>query len=284
MAKVLHLMQCTDRGGMEQVAYRLMSKMKGDHGAHFRIASPQRFGPGREIVKALDEDAVDFEYRGRFGWRSQGGFRNMVAEMSAGCSVVWVTGTSAASLAAIRGMNLPKVLSHHHHHFENWKSWLRWRGFYEVLCRRLDAVVFPTEFTRDEAVQIAPWLKNKTRVIHNGVEPCDISEEDRRAARRRARRRLKLPEDGLIIGNAGWLIPRKRFDVFLKVAALVKNTHLDSTFVICGGGPLEARLRRMADDLEIASSVRFEGWVEKMEPYTRLSTSSSSIRITTRFP
>jgi glycosyltransferase involved in cell wall biosynthesis len=136
-----------------------------------------------------------------------------------------------------------------------------------MLCRRLHKIVFPTQFSQEEAIRIAPWLKPKTTVIHNGVTPNDDSLEDQLCARQRARRLLNIPLNALVIGNAGWLIPRKRFDVFLQVASRIHKVRPEAVFVICGGGPLEEELRRKAAELGIADAVRFEGWVQDLEPF-----------------
>ncbi|HEU0070894.1 MAG TPA: glycosyltransferase family 4 protein [Alphaproteobacteria bacterium] len=264
---VLHLMQCTNLGGMEQVSYRLMDTLGETMGLSFRIATPLPFGPGRPRVIAQDPAAADSPGRGRFGWRDFPAFRRHVHALAADCSHAWVTGTSASALAALLGLNKPKVLSHHYHHFEGSRPWLRWRGFYELLCRQLDAITYPTAFTHDEALRIAPWLKSRAVVVPNGFEIHCPDEATRLARRARAREALGLPQDAPVIGNAGWLIPRKRFDVFLKTAARVHAARPDAVFVICGGGPLEDDLKRMAAALGIAGAVRFFGWVQDLNPH-----------------
>ena len=265
---VLHIMQCTNLGGMEQVAFRVMEELRKD-GFDFRIVSPRPFGPGVEFVRKFDAHAQDFQYRGRFGWRDFPAFRCHVRELAEQCSHVWITGTCAASLAAVKGIKKPKVLSHHYHHFEGPFSWLIWRCFYELLCRDLDAITYPIQFTKNEALRIAPWLSAKVKVVPNGYDPHYKDEADRAERQIAARDKLGLAQDALIVGNAGWLIGRKRFDVFLETAAKVLKTIPNAIFVICGGGPLEGALRDQAERLCIKDAVRFEGWVENISDYYR---------------
>jgi glycosyltransferase involved in cell wall biosynthesis len=265
--KVLHLMQCTNLGGMERVAYHLMPQLLATGGFIFQIATPRPFGQGGPIVRGIDPQAKAFDCRGRFGWRDLKGFRPWVRQAAKVSDLLWVTGTCAASLYAIRSSRLPKVLSHHFHHFEVPGSWVRWRAFYELLGRQLDMIVYPTEFTRAEAIVIAPWLEPRTMVIHNGIELRELDEHQRATRRRQARKQLGIPEDALVIGNGGWFVQRKRFDIFLDVAARVHAQRSDCVFVLCGGGPDEALLRRKAEELGIAEAVRFEGWVHSMTPY-----------------
>lgn len=265
---VLHLMQCTNLGGMEQVTFRLMDRLAA-RGISFRIATPRPFGPGVEHVRRFDPKARDFPYRGRFGWRDFPAFRAHVRSLAAECGHIWVTGTSAAALAAIKGLSRPKLLSHHYHHFEGRWAWLRWRAFYELLCRDVDAVTYPTGFTYKEALRVAPWLSAKAHVVHNGVDVHCTDEATTHARRIEARRTLGLPENALVVGNAGWLVSRKRFDVFLHVAARVRARVPGAIFVICGGGVEEGSLRRLASDLGLGDSVRFMGWTVDLLPHYR---------------
>lgn len=257
---VLHIMQCTNLGGMEQVAFRCMSGLS-HAGIRFRVTTPRPFGSGAARVREFDPDARDFPYRGRFGWRDFPAFRRHVHDLAGDCSHVWVTGTCAASLAAVRGLRLPKLLSHHYHHFEGRLSWLRWRAFYELTCHGVDAITYPTAFTRREAMRIAPWLAEKAVVVPNGYPLHYVDEAAHAKARTEARYRLGLPQDAFVVGNAGWLIRRKRFDLFLAVAVEIARAVPEAQFVICGDGPMRAALEAMAGDFGLAERVRFVGWV-----------------------
>ncbi len=265
---ILHILQCTNLGGMEHAALRTMENLRG-HGARFRLATPRPFGPGAAAFQAFDPEMRDFPYRGRFGWRDFPAFRRHVRSLAAGCRGIWVTGTSAASLAAIRGLPGPKVLSHHYHHFERPFSWLRWRAFYELVCRDLDIIIYPSAFTRDEALRIAPWLKERAIIVRNGCEMGYRDDSERRQARADARRRLGLPTDSFIVGGAGWLIDRKRFDVFLTTAQKIAAAIPAARFVICGDGPLRGALEEQARNLGIADRVLFAGWVHDIGEYYR---------------
>lgn len=260
---VLHLMQCTNLGGMEQITYRLMDQLKA-RGLSFRIASPRPFGPGIGRVRSIDRSARDFPYRGRFGWRDFPALRRHVHEVATECDTIWVTGTSVAALAAIKGLPHRKILSHHYHHFEGKLSWLRWRAFYEGLCRDLDLITYPTQMTRDEAVSIAPWLARKAKILPNGIDVHYIDPTTAHTRRIDARRQLGIPEDAFVVGNAGWLIQRKRFDVFLQVAKKVHEALPQSQFVICGSGDEETALRKLTAELDLCSAVRFTGWTSDL--------------------
>lgn len=266
---ILKILQCSNLGGMEQVAYSLLDELAKTGEYRFRVVSPRPFGAGKQFLRQADPTCMDFPYRGKFGWRTFNRFRAHVKALAERTEHIWLTGTCAASLAAISGLPHKKVLGHHFHHFQDRTSMIKWFGFYHGLCRKLDVITYPTRFTYDEALTIAPWLKSRARIVRYGY-PVHYSDESARlASQREARAELELPQDAFIIGNAGWLIARKRFDVFLETAARIKRKVRQAYFVICGGGPLEEELKRQAERLGLGDSVRFTGWIQDPSSYYR---------------
>jgi len=246
---------------MEQCSYFVCEQMDVD----WRVATPRTFGPGEIRIRGFDPAAVDNSYRGKFGVLSQAAFDAKVRERSAGASVCWVTGTDVACLRAAGRTSLPVVLSHHYHHLENGRGWIKWKLFYELLVRGETEVVYPTDFTRNEGLSICPRLKPRSYVVRSHFPIADVSFNDRAAAKVA----LGLDADTFLIGNAGWLIPRKRWDIFLEVAARVAGKLPQARFIICGGGSLEKELKHLAAQLGVADKVRFCGWVGDLAPYYR---------------
>lgn len=263
---VAALLQCTNLGGMEKVAYSLFDQLQ-PRGFNIRVSTPRPWGPGKERVLKNDPMAQSFDYRGKFGWRSFSAFSGHAQALGGTCERVWVIGTCVSCLRAARLSGRKTLLSHHYHHFENRASWLRWTAFYCAFGAGLDAITYPTEFTRNEALRIAPWLRKKMHVVRNGFDVHYSDETERLKARVAARKALGMPEDAFLVGNGGWLILRKRFDVFLETAAQVARQMPNAEFYICGGGPEEANLRALSQKLGIAGKVHFTGWVSDLTRY-----------------
>ncbi len=70
-----------------------------------------------------------------------------------------------------------------------------------------------------------------------------------------------------MVGNAGWFIRRKRFNVFLNVAAQVAQRESRSVFAIAGGGEEEPQLRKLAEELGIGEKVRWLGWLDDLSGF-----------------
>lgn len=265
--RILKILQCSNLGGMEQDAYSLLKEMTARREARFRIATPRKFGGGKTILKSIDPLCQDFEYKGKFGWRSFPHFQRHINSLAENADHIWITGTSACALAAVRRLPHKKVLGHHFHHFDNRLSTLRWFGFYQALCRKLDIITYPTDFTRNEALKIAPWLRKQAHVVRYGYPLSYSNETDRLEKQAAARQDLHLPREAFVVGNAGWLIPRKRFDVFLQTAAEIRERIPHAYFVICGDGPLRSDLEAMATRLGLRDHIRFTGWTEDTARY-----------------
>lgn len=260
------LLQCTNLGGMEKVAYNLLDKLRS-RDITFRISSPRPWGHGRDRVLAADSDAQAFDYRGKYGWRSFKSFRRHTLNQCIGGEKVWVIGTCASCLRAARRSGLKTILSHHYYHFGSYWSRVKWTAFYLIFGAGLDTITYPTEFTRNEAVRIAPWLRSKMKVVRNGFDVHYTTEARRLELRRKARAVLGIPDSAFVVGNGGWLIPHKRFDIFLHTAQKLASRIPSAAFYICGDGPEAQDLRRLACDLRISDRVHFTGWLQDLTLY-----------------
>jgi phosphatidylinositol alpha-1,6-mannosyltransferase len=97
-----------------------------------------------------------------------------------------------------------------------------------------------------------------TTVVPPGVDvdrfrPLDADE------RRRARLDLGLPVDGEVIVSISRLVPRKGFDTAIRAVAALRDRRPDLVLAISGRGRDDARLHRLAAELD--APVRFLGRV-----------------------
>ena len=258
---VCALLQCTNLGGMEQSAYFIMDAIP----TRWRVATPRPFGQGAPRVLSADPGARDTVYRGKFGMLSQPEFAKIARERAEGCSRTWITGSDVACLRAAKTVGLPTLLGHHYHHFDGALNVVRWKLFYELLVKGNAEVTYPSDFTRNEALRISPWLARCSHLVRYHF-PIHVHSA---ADRAEAKRQLGFDGDELVVGNAGWFVKRKRWDVFLETAAKVHAKCRKVRFILCGGGPLESMLRSKTESLGISSAVRFTGWRQDLSEYYR---------------
>lgn len=128
------------------------------------------------------------------------------------------------------------------------------------LARHTDIIITISPRIRDDIVnRYGIGRPDQVRVVPLGFDLARFLDIDP-VARAQARRELDLSPDVLVITTVGRLAPIKRHDLFLKMAARLKDVHPAATFLIVGDGALRDALERQAADLGIANRVRFLGW------------------------
>lgn len=261
--QVLNIMQCTNLGGMERSSLLQMRGLQS-RGHEVRVLSLNPVGRLGPLLKEAGIASEGLEYRGRGGWRSHGALRARLRRVTP--DFVVMTGHHFLTTLALRSVPARrKMLAMHYHHHGVKRPWT-WRAFYALVANTFDVVTFPSDFVRQEAENLFPPLKRLSRTVRNPIlVPPPVSETDRLSAREE----LGIPRRCQVVGNAGWLVGRKRFDVFLSVARQVAAANEEVVFVIAGGGPEEQKLRRMANDLGIESHVKWLGWLQDMDPFYR---------------
>jgi glycosyltransferase involved in cell wall biosynthesis len=79
---------------------------------------------------------------------------------------------------------------------------------------------------------------------------------------------LGIPAEATVIGQVGALAPNKRPDFLIAAfGSMLQRTERKFHLCLVGAGPLESDLRRLVDDLGIASYVSLSGYVGDVLPY-----------------
>lgn len=265
MNSILHIMQCANLGGMEQTT---VCRIRGliDHGQNCRLVSLHPIGRLGDVLRRKSIPSKGLRYRGLAGIRS---IPEMHREFRREpCDAVMMTGHNLAAMVALGDIGKGhRILCIHFHH-EGVKPRWQWRLIYRMALSKFDAITFPSDFVRREAEAIEPGLRAKSHTLRNAFEvPAIPTMEEKKAARER----LGVPAGVPTVSNAGWLIARKRFDVFLRVAAVVRKSFPTATFVIAGDGPERPRLEALANSLGLGQSVKWLGWQEDVSTLYKAS-------------
>lgn len=261
--QIFNIIQCANLGGMEQSTLALLCGLKA-RGHQVELLSLNPLAGMGPLLAEQEIPAEGLAYRGRAGWRSLGQLRHRLARVRSDALVM--TGHNLTAMLALGGLcQAHRLLSIHFHHAGVKPDW-QWRMIYRAALARFPAIAFPSDFIRREAETICPAI---ARVSHTIGCPIALAELPSDAERAQARRRLDLPDHARVVGNAGWLIPRKRFDVFLRVARNIAAEEPDALFLIAGDGPEAAALKALARELGIADRVRWLGWQSDLACFYR---------------
>jgi glycosyltransferase involved in cell wall biosynthesis len=252
--KILILIQCTNLGGMEQAALELAKELRGrGHEPEFLSLTP--VGDLGPVLESLGIPVSGIEYRGAFGWKSFLPLKKKLHAINADALIMF--GHNLMGMLALGDFCRDRRLLTLHFHHQGVMHPLLWKLLYAIAGWRFSKVVFPSAFIRDEAIALSPWIRKRSLIVRYPFAshpPVSLEEK------RNARIALGIAKGGAVVGNAGWLIPRKRWDVFLRVAELVLKSRPDAQFVIAGDGPERTGLEALAAELGISDRIQWIGW------------------------
>jgi len=169
-----------------------------------------------------------------------------------------LAGHNIGSLIAAGGSGVHTCLSIHFHHAQTAR--MKWVVFYALATRICHRIHFVSHFIQDEVIDLFRKTPEKAVCFHN-LLPLRTN----LIAREEARAKWNLKKEDYVIGNAGQLVRRKRFDVFLAVAAACAKRLPDARFLIAGDGEAKPQLEALAAKYGIADKVIFTGWLSDME-------------------
>lgn len=258
---ILNIMQCTNLGGMEQASLRLMKGLQ-QLGHSCRVLSLNPLGEIEPLLAEADIAAEGMTYSGIGGWQSYKMLSHRLAGIQA--NGLLMTGHNLMAIAALG--NIAKghrLLAMHYHHKGVKPNW-QWRLIYEAARRKFNIITFPSDFVRNEAIKICPAI---TKISYTVRNPLPIPETITHEQRQQARTALGIPANVKVVGNAGWLIERKRFDIFLRVAKEIIIAERDVFFAIAGDGVERKPLEQLANDLGISQHILWLGWQKDLSSF-----------------
>ncbi|MGQ9731689.1 MAG: glycosyltransferase family 4 protein [Candidatus Zipacnadales bacterium] len=131
------------------------------------------------------------------------------------------------------------------------------------LVHQVSAIIAISQAVASRLVELTPEALKKTRVIYNGVDTGAFTP---RPSGTRVRQELGLPEDALLVGGVGQLVPWKDWPQFLRVGADV-IARVDNVHLLIIGSDLfhdyphyHAELSTLAEDLAIGTRTHFLGF------------------------
>jgi len=133
------------------------------------------------------------------------------------------------------------------------------------LARRTDRLIAVSEEVRDELVELGVAPRSKFEVVPLGFDlsPFTVNGEARAAAREALRAELGIPHDARVVTLIARLVPIKRVDRFLEVAAALAELP-GVRFLIVGDGELRGRLRSSPPALALGDRLIWAGFRRDM--------------------
>ena len=223
--------------------------------------------PVGPLGKLLEERGVSVtggSYKGPGGFLSLLEMRRLLKNKKAD-GLLMVGHNLMAEIAIGKLYNGRSALALHYHH-QGVKSPLVWWIIYRFATRSFNRILFVSDYIMKEALELAPFIRNKSSMIGTLIREQPVLTNSEKAV---AKKQLDVDPNAFVIGNAGWLIPRKRWDVFLEVAARIASRVPNAQFVIAGDGPERDSLQLLAKELGILDRIHWIGWQKDLDLFYR---------------
>lgn len=187
--------------------------------------------------------------------------RDLVREH--GADTVWFGAAAPLALLGptLRRAGIARVVASTHGHEVGWSMLPGARAALRVIGRDADAITTISRYTRDR-IAAACGPRAALEVLRSGVDTNRFRPDP--AARSELRRRHRLGA-APVVGCVSRLVPRKGQDVLIRALPRIRRRLPGARLLLVGGGPDEARLRRLAIRCGVADAVLFIGRVPDRE-------------------
>lgn len=126
-----------------------------------------------------------------------------------------------------------------------------WSRRYRKLAKACDAFIAISHHMKTRLIELG-FPKNKITVIPFGINLNHFTYSNEK------------PKEKTVM-MVGRLVEKKGFIYGLKAVKLLKKQDIDIQLDLYGSGPLEAKLKRTAQQLEINNQIKFHGYVSNSE-------------------
>lgn len=133
-----------------------------------------------------------------------------------------------------------------------------------ILLERLashitDKIVALTNREKEDCILFKIADEDKFVVINSGVG-LDRFKELPSNEKQYLKRELGIPDNSLIVGTVGRLVPVKGPEFLIEAAKYIHSKYHNAFFIFTGDGPLKQNLEKKARELRIEKNILFLGW------------------------
>lgn len=268
---ILHVVQCA--GGVDSYLRMLLSHMNRLQFRHILICSADY---QQEAYSSLVDEFVQVDMRNALSPCSDIkaiiSVRHIVKRFRP--DVVYCHSSKGGGIGRLAciGLGVPVMYNPHGWAFSMRGSKVKsliYLCLEKMLAPFTDQYVVISYYEQMAAVQRRVADVKKMKVIYNGI---DIQSASRQlAAPTVTRQSLGIPENAYLICMAGRISAQKAPDVFVRMAAHVRQELPESYFMIVGDGDDHVEIERMIDEYGLSDCFLITGWKESPVPYIALA-------------
>lgn len=132
----------------------------------------------------------------------------------------------------------------------------------KLVCQKADALLFNSQYEKDETLRNYPLAGKKYSVVYLGGKTDTFTAQERRNARRNIRSAMGFEVNENIVLYVGRLVARKKVDVLLQALGILERQGIKVKGIIIGDGEDKKRLIKLAP-----LNATFLGFVQDSKQY-----------------
>ena len=138
-----------------------------------------------------------------------------------------------------------------------------YRFIERILSKSTDVIIAISECEKNRAIANKICKSDKIKVILNGI---DIQGYGKNYITNNIdREKLGIPKNAYVIGVVGRICENKAPEIFIKAAAIIKESIPEAFFILVGDGPDRAKIEYLIKKLSLEKCTIITGWTD--EPF-----------------
>lgn len=268
--RIFHIVQCA--GGVDCYLRMLLTSMDRNRFEHILICS---FDYSKDEYKNLVDEFVQIEMRNSLSLMTDvkaiSSVRNFIKYYRP--DIIYCHSSKAGGIGRIAniGIGIPLVYNPHGWAFNikgaKLKSYI-YLWLERMLAPLTTEYVVISNYEKLSAIQKRVANATKMKVIFNGISIEKIDEQLKKSFVTRASQ--NIPDAAYLIGMVGRISEQKAPDIFVRVAAVLKDVIPNAYFMIVGDGEQRREINQLIEELGLVGRVVITGWVNNPIAYANL--------------
>jgi glycosyltransferase involved in cell wall biosynthesis len=136
-----------------------------------------------------------------------------------------------------------------------WRNFIIWQN---RLTDKLASVLITPSNALKKNLASDGINPEKIRVVYNGIDIPPKNNSSQMAAS--IRKEFGIPLDTFLVGTAGRMVPIKKLETLIEMAAQIIHDGLRFHVLVIGDGPQRGHLENVAQSLGVSKHIIFPGW------------------------
>jgi len=268
--RLFHVVQCS--GGVDCYLRMLLAHLDKSQFEHILICS---FDYSKAEYQNLVDEFVQIEMCNSLSLMSDvkaiSSVRNFIKYYHP--DIIYCHSSKAGGIGRIAniGTGIPLIYNPHGWAFNIKRAKLKsyiYLWLERMLAPLTTQYIVISNYEKLSAIQMHVTDSAKMKVIFNGIDMESINNQLRTTNVTRAS--LNIPNDAYLIGMVGRISTQKSPDIFVRVAAVLKDVIPNAYFMIVGDGEQRGEINQLIEELGLIGRVVITGWVNNPIAYANL--------------